>query len=268
MSDDALNRARQLARDGEIDGAARLLSHHLESAPDDAAAHAELALMMLDLGDAEGARRRFDKALTLEPDNAALHNDLGTALQRVNRESEAIAAYRRALELNPDLPSARYNLAKILHRRAELHEAAELLRGALEQAPGFRIARRALGLVLSDLDEDDEAGRCFESLLAEDANDLETHRDMADLHMRRCRYADAIKHLERCLALAPGDAQATLIMGACLQELGRVDEALEHYRNVLRHDRKRYYEVVKKLTGSSKGRFWVDAAELRRVLLD
>ena len=65
------------------------------------------------------------------------------------------------------------------------------------------------------------------AVLAADGEDPEPHRDLADLHMRRSRYADAMQHLQRCLALAPDDAQANMAMGACLQELGRVDEALE-----------------------------------------
>ena len=87
------------------------------------------------------------------------------------------------------------------------------------------------------------------------------------MDMRDCRFADAAQQLEQCLALAPDDALATLALGACMQELGRIDSALAHYRRLLEHEPCRYYEVVKKLTSASKGRFWVKSAELRRMLL-
>jgi tetratricopeptide (TPR) repeat protein len=141
------------------------------------------------------------------------------------------------------------------------------LRAALAQRPDFCAARHQLGLALSALGQEDAARACFDELLKGDGKDLEARRAIADMDMKHCRYADAVQQLEQCLALSPLDARATLALGACLQELGRVDEALAHYRRLLAHDRSRYYEVVKKLTSASSGRFWVKSAELRRVLL-
>jgi Flp pilus assembly protein TadD len=267
MSTDAREHARQLIRDGDLHGAARMLSGYLESAPGDAAAHAQLAVLVLELGDAERAVQSFRQALDHEPGNAGFHNDLGTALEAAGRESEAADAYRRAAESRPPLPPAQYNLALILGRRGQWHEAAELLRGALQEAPQFRAARQQLGFVLRQLGDDPAAGECFDALVATDADDVAARRAIAEMHMDHCRYADAADQLQRCLDIAPDDAAAALALGACLQELGRVDEALEQYRRLLRRDRRHYYDVVKKLTGSSKGCFWVDAEELRRVLL-
>lgn len=268
MSTDALERARNLARDGDLRGAAQLLSGYLESAPTDAAAHAELALVVLDLGDTQRAVQSFRRALEHDPGNPVFESDMGTALEAAGRLSEAADAYRRAAESRPPYPPAQHNLALILGRRGQWREAAEWLRAALREAPSFRAARFQLGLALRRLGDDRAAAECFEALVSADAGDVDARRAIAEMHMDRCRYADATVALERCLAIAPDDAAATLALGACLQELGRMDEAIEHYRRLLRRDRRRYYDVVKKLTGSSKGCFWVDAGELRRVLLD
>ena len=267
MSEDSPERARSLARDGDVKGAARVLARYLEATPGDASAHFQLAHLVLDLGDAQRAVQGFERALGLEPDNAMFHSDLGVALEEAGREPEAAEAYRRAAQAQPPYPPAQYNLALILGRRGQWHEAARRLRAALAQSPGFRAARHQLGLVLRELGQDDAARACFDDLLAADPKDIEARRAIADMDMDGCRFADAAQQLEQCLALAPEDASATLALGACLQELGRVDEALAHYRRLLERDRSRYYEVVKKLTGASTGRFWVKAAELRRVLL-
>jgi len=267
MSEDSPERARSLVRDGDMKGAARVLARYLEAAPGDASAHYQLAHLVLDLGDAQRAAQGFERALELEPDNAVIRSDLGVALEEAGREPEAAEAYGRAAQAQPPYPPAQYNLALILGRRGQWHEAARHLRAALAQSPGFRAARHQLGLVLHELGQDDGARACFDDLLATDPKDIEARRAIADMHMDRCRFADAAEQLEQCLALAPEDASATLVLGACLQELGRVDEALAHYRRLLEHDRSRYYDVVKKLTGASTGRFWVKAAELRRVLL-
>ncbi len=267
MPEDSPERARTLAQVGDTKGAAQALARYLESSPGDASAHFQLAHLVLKLGDAQGAVHGFERALALEPDNAVVHSDLGTALEAVGRESEAAVAYGRAARAQPPYPPAQYNLALIRRRQGQLDEAAGQLREALEQTPGFRAARYQLGQCLAELGQEDAARACFDHLLADDSKDIEARRAIAEMDIDHCRFADAAHQLEQCLALAPGDATAMLALGACLQELGRVDEALAHYRRLLEHDRSRYYQVVKKLTGAARGRFWVKTTELRRTLL-
>ena len=267
MPEDSPERARTLAHGGDAKAAVLVLTRYLEASPGDASGHFQLAHLVLELGDAQGAVHAFQRALALEPDNALIRSDLGTALEKAGRESEAAEAYGRAARAQPPYPPAQYNLALIRRRQGQLPEAVGLLREALEQSPGFRAARQQLGQCLSELGQEDAARACFDHLLAFDANDIEARRAIAEMDIDHCRFADAVEQLEQCLALAPGDAAATLALGACLQELGRLDEALAHYRRLLEHDRSRYYEVVKKLTGAAKGRFWVKTTELRRTLL-
>jgi superkiller protein 3 len=267
MVEDGLERARRLAADGDVDGAARVLTDHVEARPDDAFARFQLANLVLAQGDAAGAIEQFERALALEPDNAVVYNDLGTALEKLHRDEEAAEAYARGARSNPPYPPAQYNLALLHGRRGEWREAAELLRAAVDRTPGFRAARLELGRVLRRLGREDGARACFDALLASDAGDLEARLAIAGADMDQCRFAEAAEHLQHCLTLAPDDGNAVLALGSCLQELGRVDEAIAHYRGLLARDRSRYYEVVKKLTSASTGRFWVNAAALRRALL-
>ncbi len=267
MPEDSPEHARTLAHGGDAKGAAQVLTRYLEAFPGDASAHVQLANLVLSLGDAERAVHCFERALALEPDNAVVRSDMGTALEKAGRESEAAEAYERAARAQPPFPPAQYNLALIRRRQGQLHEAARQLREALEQTPGFRAARHQLGHCLRELGQEDAARACFNDLLVDDSKDIEARRAIAEMDIDHCRFADAAEQLEQCLALAPGDASATLALGACLQELGRVDEALTHYRRLLERDRSHYYDVVKKLTGATKGRFWVKTTELRRTLL-
>jgi protein O-GlcNAc transferase len=267
MSENTPEHAHSLARSGDMRGAARTLAHYLETAPGDTSAHFQLAHLMLELGDPSQAVQSFHRALALEPDNAMIHSDLGTALEELGQETEAAEAYRRGAQIRPPFPPAHHNLALILCRRGQWEEAVEHLRVALAQAPDFGAARHQLGLALAELGQEEAARACFEELLAADAKNIEARRAVAEMDMRQCRFADAARELQQCLISAPEDARATLALGSCLQELGRLDEALAHYRRLLKGDRSRYYDVVKKLTSASTGRFWVNAAELRRVLL-
>jgi tetratricopeptide (TPR) repeat protein len=267
MSEDTPERARALAGGGDLQGAAQTLTRYLQATPEDAAAHFQLAHLLLALGDTPAAVQRLQTALALDPDNTTMLSDLGTALEELGDEVQAEQAYRRAALGAPPFPPASYNLALILSRRGQWQEAARHLQTALEQAPDFHAARHQLGLALDALGDEAGARACFDALLAHDAHDIEARRAVAELHAKRCRFAEAAGELEQCLALAPEDSRTILALGACLQELGRVDEALGHYRRLLARDSTRYYEVVKKLTSASTGCFWLKSAELRRVLL-
>jgi tetratricopeptide (TPR) repeat protein len=267
MSEDSFERARILAESGDTQGAVHVLGRYLEAAPGDVSAHFQLAHLLLHLGDAPGAVQSFQRAIALEPENALMHSDLGTALEEAGRELEAAEAYEYAARANPPFPPAQHNLALVLCRQGRWDEAVQLLRTAIEQTPDFRAARLQLGVALGALGQEDAARACFDELLARDGRDVGAHHAIADMHMSNCRFAEAAQQLETCLALAPEDAQTILSLGACLQELDRVDEALAHYRRLLSREPSRYYQVVKKLTSASRGRFWVKSAELRRILL-
>lgn len=267
MSEDTVERAQSLANAGDLRGAARVLARYLEATPADASARFQFAHMHMELGDAAGAVEHFQRCLALEPDNAVILSDLGTAFEELGREADAAEAYRKASRTNPPFPPALYNLALILCRRGEWQEAAGHLRAALEQSADFRPARQQLGLALDALGQERAARACFEELLAVDGNDIQARRALAQLDVKACRFASAAEQLQRCLVLAPENAEVCLALASCLQELGRVDEALVHYRALLQRDRSRYYDVVKKLTSASTGCFWLKASELRRILL-
>ena len=106
MPEDSLERAHDLARGGDLPGAAQVLERYLEAMPEDAPAHFQFAHLLLELGDPATAVQRFQRALELAPEMAFVHNDLGTTLELLGREAEAAQAYRRAAESRPPFPPA------------------------------------------------------------------------------------------------------------------------------------------------------------------
>jgi Tfp pilus assembly protein PilF len=101
-----------LARSGALGDAASELQTVVRAAPRDAAAHANLANVLMSLGDLPHAIAEFQEALVLEPKMATVHNDFGVALARTGRRDEAIVQFQEALRLNPDYAAAKANLAK------------------------------------------------------------------------------------------------------------------------------------------------------------
>ena len=112
-------------------------------------------------------------------------------------------------------------------------EAEALLREAVRVFPGFAEAEIRIGNI--------RRGR----------NDLDGA-------------ADAYR---RALAIKPDYPWAHLELAICLQRGGHAEDALEHYRQAVRHNPKLYKTVLFAMVDQQQGSFWLDTNALKRELL-
>ena len=130
------------------------------------------------------------QALTAEPDDALAHALLALGLSHLEQSKEAVDAGRRAVALAPELSFAHYALGWALLERAEV-SAAE------------RSAREALRL------DPDSHGYAL----------------LAQIHVRRKHWAEAIKAAEKGLQIEPEHPGCANLRALSLGALGRSDEA-------------------------------------------
>ena len=76
------------------------------------------------------------QGLAVAPNDAALHHALGLLLVRRGRQSEALDALGRAAELRPDNPRYSYVFGVALHSAHQSTRALEVLTQAYERHPG------------------------------------------------------------------------------------------------------------------------------------
>ena len=100
----------------------------VELAPDRAAYHLDLALVLDDLGQHDAALVSFQRAVELDPRNAMAHYKLGWCLQEKHRYDEAIESYRATIEIDPDHAEAHCNLASCLQDTGHFAEALQYFR--------------------------------------------------------------------------------------------------------------------------------------------
>jgi Flp pilus assembly protein TadD len=164
-----LVRAQDQLAHGDPSGAIETLRLALSTSPDDAAAHALLALALVQARRRHAARVEASMALALEPEAPFPHLALGS-VHRAHGDLEAAEEeYRRFVELAPDAPAGHRALADVLRARGRTAEAREALERALAldaADPETLAARAALALATGDLGE---AERWARAALAEDA---------------------------------------------------------------------------------------------------
>ncbi len=123
----------------------------LETDPDNATLHNDVALLHAEAGHLDRTVGHFAETVRVQPDSAAAHYNLGNALFRQGRQAEAIESLKRALALMPDYALAHDGLGVALHSQGLLAEATGHFRRAVEIDPRNADARSHLATALRRL---------------------------------------------------------------------------------------------------------------------
>ncbi|MBK7878400.1 MAG: hypothetical protein IPJ77_22320 [Planctomycetes bacterium] len=142
------DRARHLARTGDLSGAAMAWSRALEQEDSDPA-RLELARTLVQLARPEDAAREYQLLLRHRPDYAALWLEFGRFSESSRHDLRgAELAYRRAAELAPDNAEAHLHWGLVLVQLSDFEGAKAELQAALSlgapDAPWRETAQNAI----------------------------------------------------------------------------------------------------------------------------
>ncbi len=249
---DALEQQRQQRQDAA------------DARPDDAAVHAELSAVLLDLRETEEALAAAQRAAELAPDVAEYQGLLGYALLQAGNLSEAEASFARAAEADPenarwllgralvavargenqaarealesagasapDSPLPRAYLAAVELRLGNLEAAATAASGAAELAPDDHLALSYLAyvrLVQGKLDE--AVGSASAAAQAAPVSAL-AHDALGTACFFSGDFERARLELDRALEINPLSARGHLTLAKLLAAEGELEDALEQGR--------------------------------------
>jgi Flp pilus assembly protein TadD/mono/diheme cytochrome c family protein len=117
----------------------------IQSEPDSASLHDDVATLYLNLNRPADAVRHFAISAGLKP-SAAAHFIMGTALTLAGQASAAVREFERALEMRPDYPQAHTNLGSLLLQSGRRDEAMTHLAEALRLDPNNAQAHFSAGV--------------------------------------------------------------------------------------------------------------------------
>lgn len=109
IADETVSEARQSARDGDTERAARLYQRAIRKAPDELAPRLELAELYFARGDMRAAQSELEQAKRFDPDNPKVMERLGDVYYRRGRTGLAIREWQLALSSDPS-PGLLYKL--------------------------------------------------------------------------------------------------------------------------------------------------------------
>ena len=177
----------------------------------------------------------FKKALTIDGSVAELHANVAILLTNLGRTHEAISSYQQAVKLNPSLVDAHYNLGIALQAQGQFEKAKESYQQAIALQPKFFQALVNLGVVLQQQGQLVEAIAAYQrALLIE--QDAKVYFNMGTALKNEGKLGDAIDSYNKALALSPDYAEAYSNLGEILRDQGRYDQSVTCYKKALALD--------------------------------
>ncbi len=169
----------------------------------------------------------FRDILTSEPSNAAAWHMMGLTLLQAGQRQDAISHIRRSIALDPASPAAYGNLANALRDDGQLQEALQSADRGLALDPGFLNAKVVRACTLADLDRLDEALAVYDAILTAHPETTWVLPNRANVLRRMNRHAEALRDLERAMALFPDRADIRVVAGYTHLALGDFGKGLE-----------------------------------------
>jgi tetratricopeptide (TPR) repeat protein len=226
----ALQRAGRLA---EAERAWRALGGQL---PNHAGVHANLAMVLWQLGRHDDAEAAAADALARDPGMVQAQAISAAAAEARGAEDLAIERYRLALELKPDLATALHGLAKFYLRKGDLAAARAAAERMTEVAPLSAVAWDALGAIRLAEEDVTSAEQALAEALRLEPKFASARANLAAVAAERRDWTRVLDHADAALVLDAGLAEAHNNRANALAALGREDEAGEALERALALD--------------------------------
>ncbi len=223
---DALFRRAQIQRElNQFEGAKWLLGLVLQQAPEDAAAHALMAQVLLDLQETAAACRLLYQRLRAQPQASDLWRLLAAAQQRRGRSSAAVRTLRRALVLDPhNLEALRMQCWQALDT-GDTAQAVDIARRLTSRLAGDSAAQVQAALVFARAGLLPEAQTWAERAVAQAPAMAEAWLALSHVRLRQRHVADAELAVQQALRLKPEHTDSLRHLGWLMMTTTRYGQA-------------------------------------------
>ena len=147
--------------------------------------------------------------------------------------ADAEHSLRRYLERNPSSADGYYLLGYVLHRENRPEESLQLYTKAAKITPPTADDLKIVALDYELLNDNSDAIRWLERSVAMDPDSKEAWYYLGRAYYTASRIPDARGAFERVLRLDPRDARAENNLGLIFESGGKTEEALTAYRNAI-----------------------------------
>lgn len=225
-----------LAGTGKYDRAEQFLSRAVDSGPNDFEALYDLGLAASHAGHNERAREVLEKALKQQPENVDVMYDLAAVDVQLHRNEAALELLARAARIAPERTDILFLLA---HTSADLGyfgDAAQAWERYIKLRPDDDAARREHAFAETALGEDMQSGLAdLKWYVEKHPSDAVGRYELGTAESPSNR-EQALKELNRALALKPDLTAAHVARGLLYYRQGKPELALQDFEFAVKRD--------------------------------
>lgn len=250
-----IERARVLMEQERHELAERELRRHITAEPDDATAHAMLALCLSEQKKHKAAEESARRAVALAPAFPYAHYALAWVRNQADRLAEAEDAIAEAIRLDPEEADYFALLSSVKMQRRRWREALEAAERGLYFDAGHVGCINLRAMALNQLGLSDDAAVAIEGALSVEPENALTHANRGWQEVHRGDYERAMGHFREALRI---DAQLEWAREGVVEVLKARNPV---YRLMLR-----YFLWSSRLSGRATWMFILGFFLLSRVL--
>jgi tetratricopeptide (TPR) repeat protein len=218
-----------------------LWRHALAVTRDNALAREMLATaLMRQPGKLPEARDQLRRALQLERLSPWAHANLAVVLEQLGELDEAARHYQLAMNTGTDIATAQeakqkalFGLGRVRERQGRFREAQKHYAALVEINPTHVDAQIGLGGVLEEQGLFAEAQRHYEAALRLEPNSPLILNHLGRVLQRQNKPWEALASFDRALAIQPESADTWNNKGVALEQVGRLEEARQCYQRAV-----------------------------------
>lgn len=185
------------------------------------------------LGDMAAARAGYEAALRGAPGNPQLWNAYGNHLHDMGQAAAGVEALQRAVGLQPAYAEGWMNLAIVATDAGAFEIADHALQQAARHAPGEGRLSGIRGALEQARGRPEAAAAAYRQALQHDPADTRARHNLAAALRMADRRDEALAIVEAALFDGMQAPQSLTLRAHLLAELGRFDDAVTQYRDVL-----------------------------------
>lgn len=178
--------------------------------------------------------RLHQKIIDSFPFNELAWFNLAAAYQGLKLYEKAIDAYQYAVAIDEKFDYAWRNMGDAYIRLRKYKDAVEVLEKVLELARPEDVIYEAIGHCYDKLENFAQARFNYRKASHLNQEDSQLLYKIAITYMNEGSWERAIKSLESAMKVHSMQPEYNLAMGRCYMELGKLDEAITHFGNVVR----------------------------------
>lgn len=198
-----LQRAILLSQQSRYEMAEQELRQALAAEPDDAYAHALLALCLVHQEQFQAATEEAQQAVHLQPDFPFAHYALALVWNKRNYDKEALAAVQEALRLDSSETSYFALLAQIHLNEARWREALDAAERGLQLDAEDITCTNLRAIALVKLGRKSEAGTTIDSALRRNPDNAVSHANQGWTLLEKGQPKEALEHFREALRMNP-----------------------------------------------------------------